>query len=190
MAEVRLVIPSREYLPGYVAALERGWSPDNLRPEVAQEQLAKIAGDADGFLAGLVDREARGGPITLPDGSQVRRLPGYTLWIVDGEFCGSINLRWQPGTTALPPTCPGHIGYAIVTWKRNRGYAKKALALMLREARREGLAEVTITTDPGNVASQRVIEANGGAPPEGFDRGAQYGHAEGLRYRLPTPEIA
>ena len=190
MAEVRLVIPSREWLAGYIAALQQGWSPDNLRPEVAQEQLAKIAADADGFLASMVDREARGAPITLPDGSQVARLPGYTLWIVDGEFCGSINLRWQRGTSALPPTCPGHIGYAIVPWKRNRGYAKRALALILREARREGLAEVAITTDPGNVASRRVIEANGGGAPETFDRGEQYGRSEGLRYRLRTPEIA
>ena len=190
MADIRLVIPSREHLPGYIAALEAGWSPDNLRPQVAQEQLARIAEDAEGFLASLVDREARGGPITLPDGSQVQRLPGYTLWIVDGEFCGSINFRWMPGTTALPPTCPGHIGYAIVPWKRNRGYARQALALMLREARREGLDEVAITTDPGNVASQRVIEANGGREPERFERGPQFGdHSEGLRYRVRTPEL-
>jgi hypothetical protein len=28
---MKLVWPSREYLPSYVAALERGWSPDNVR---------------------------------------------------------------------------------------------------------------------------------------------------------------
>lgn len=190
MAEVRLVIPSREYLAGYVAALETGWSPDNLRPEVAQEQLAQIARDADAFLAGMIDREAKGGPVTLPDGSQVPRLPGYRLWIVDGEFAGSIGIRWVPGTSELPPHVQGHIGYAIVPWKRNRGYAKRALALMLREARREGLEEVMITTDPDNEASQRVIEANGGRAPERYVRGPQYAHSDGLRYRLRTPEIA
>ena len=49
--QVRLVVPSREWLPGYVAALETGWSPDNLRAEVAREQLDAIAKDADAFLA-------------------------------------------------------------------------------------------------------------------------------------------
>ena len=186
---VRLVVPSRALLDGYVAALRTGWSPDNLRPQVAQEQLAAIAADADAFLAGLVDREAKGGPITLPDGSQVPRLPGYRLWITDGEFCGSVGFRWQPGTTELPPHVLGHIGYAVVPWKRNRGCATRGLALMLREARREGLDHVTITTEPDNVASQRVIEANGGRDPERFVRGAQYGHTVGLRYRLATPAL-
>lgn len=187
---VRLVVPSRELLASYVAALETGWSPDNLRAEVAREQLEAIARDADAFLAGMVDREARGGPVTLPDGSQVPRLPGYRLWISDGEFCGSIGIRWQPGTTELPPHVLGHIGYAVVPWKRNRGYATRALALMLGEARKEGLDEVIITTEPENVASQRVIEANGGGTPERFMRGPQYGNTIGLRYRLRTPALA
>lgn len=187
--QVRLVVPGREWLPGYVAALEAGWSADNLRPQAAQEELAAIARDADGFLARMIDREARGGPVTLPDGSQVPRLPGYRLWIADGEFCGSIGLRWVPGTMELPPHVLGHIGYAVVPWKRGRGYATRALALMLREARREGLEEVMVTTEPENLASRRVIEANGGRDPERFDRGPRYGHSEGLRYRLRTPAI-
>ena len=37
--------PSLALLPAYAAALERGWSPDNLRPAVAGEQLEKIAAD-------------------------------------------------------------------------------------------------------------------------------------------------
>jgi predicted acetyltransferase len=189
MAEVRLVVPGRELLASYVAALETGWSPDNLRPQVAQEHLAEIARDADAFLAGMIDREARGGPVTLPDGSQVPRLPGYRLWITDGEFCGSIGLRWVPGTTELPPHVLGHIGYAVVPWKRNRGYATRALALMLREARKEGLDHVIITTDRDNMASRRVIEANGARRGEPFTRGTAYGHSKGLRYRVPTPKL-
>ena len=59
------------------------------------------------------------------------------MW--DGEFCGSIGFRWQPGTSALPPYCLGHIGYSVVPWKQRRGYATKALALLLPDARKEGL---------------------------------------------------
>src|SRR5947207_6400126 len=169
--DMNLVWPSREYLPSYVAALERGWSPDNLRGKVAaQEELQRIAADADMFLAGLVDREAAGNPITLPDGTTVPRLPGYRRWMCDAEFCGSIGFRWQRGTEALPPHCLGHIGYAVVPWKQGRGYATRALREMLREAATEGLRYVDIVTDPDNMASQRVIEANGGALVEELDR--------------------
>jgi predicted acetyltransferase len=181
---MELVWPARQYLAGYVHALQQGWSPDNLRPQTAQDHLALIAADADAFLARQVDRDARSGPITLPDGSIVPRLPGFALWMWDGEFCGSIGLRWQPGTTELPPYCLGHIGYSVVPWKRGRGYAKRALQLMLPHARAEGLACVDLTTDADNAASRRVIEANGGTLIERFDKPAEYGGAESLRYRI------
>ena len=106
-----LVRPGPEHLASYIAALERGWSPDNERGvEAAHEELARIHADAVAFLASMEDRKAKGSPITLPDGSVARRLPGFRRWLWDGEFCGSIGLRWQPGTTALPPHCLGHIG--------------------------------------------------------------------------------
>jgi predicted acetyltransferase len=180
-----LVWPALEYLPSYVEALERGWSPDNQRPEAGQEELARIARDPAAFLAAQVDREARGPAIVLPDGSTVPRLPGYRRWLWDGEFCGAIGLRWQPGTPALPPTCLGHIGYAVVPWKRRRGYATRALALLLPEAAREGLPYVEITTDETNVASRRVIEANGGQLVERFTKLAAHGGGAGLRFRIP-----
>ena len=182
---LQLVWPGKEHLPGYVHALQQGWSPDNLRPQTAQDHLAEIAADADAFLARLVDREARGAPITLPDGSTVARLPGYSLWMWDGEFCGAIGLRWQPGTSELPAYCLGHIGYSVVPWKRRRGYATHALQLVLPHARAEGLSYVELTTDTDNRPSQRVIEANGGTLVEQFFKPAAYGGAESVRYRIP-----
>jgi predicted acetyltransferase len=178
------VWPSHEYLPSYRAALERGWSPDNLRPEAAAEQLAQVQADPRAFLEGLVVLEPQGRTVTLPDGSKVPRLPGYRRWIWDEEFCGSIGFRWQRGTSELPPHCLGHIGYAVVPWKQRQGYATKALALLLLEVRKEGLSYVEITTDPGNLASQRVIEANGGVLHERFVKPPQYGSVPGLRYRI------
>ena len=160
---MQLLTPSLEKLPGYVAALERGWSPDNMRgEEAAREELQKIEADAPAFVALQVDREAKGPPIELPDGSTAQRLPGYRLWMWDGEFCGAIGLRWQTGTSALPPHVLGHIGYAVVPWMRRRGCATKALGLLLPLARAEGLDWVEITTDADDIPSQRVILANGG----------------------------
>jgi predicted acetyltransferase len=186
-ALMRLVRPGRDYLPGYIAALERGWSPDNLRAAAAGEQLARIAENADAFLASLVDREAAGGPIVLPDGTNVPRLPGYAHWMWDGEFCGSIGLRWQPGTEALPPHCLGHIGYTVVPWKQRRGYATQALATVLQEAKAEGLRYVEITTEVDNVPSQRVITSNGGILVEEFVALPSLGARRHLRYRVHLP---
>lgn len=120
----------------------------------------------------------------LPDGTAVNRLPGFRRWMWDGEFCGSIGLRWQHGTNALPPYCLGHVGYGVVPWKEGRGYAKAALAQLLPEAREVGLTVVEITTDPDNIASQRVIQANGGVLVEQFIKPAHYGSKPGLRYRI------
>lgn len=182
--EMTLVWPSAEYLPGYVAALERGWSPDNLRPEAGREELDAIRDDPEAFLAEQVDKDGRGPAIVLPDGRLVKRLPGYHLWMWDGELCGTIGFRWQPGTTDLPPTCLGHIGYAVVPWKRGRGYATRALAAMLPQARETGLAFVEITTDEANAPSRKVIEANGGTIVERFNKPADWGGAPSLKYRI------
>ena len=182
---MQLVRPGPEHLASYVAALERGWSPDNERgAEAAGEELSRIRFDAAAFLDGMEDREAKGPPVILPDGSPARRLPSITRWLWDGEFCGRIGLRWQPGTTALPPNCLGHIGYAIVLWKQRLGYAKSALRLILPEAKAVGLSYVEITTDPGNIASQRVIEANGGVLLEHFIKPREFGCKPGLRFRI------
>lgn len=181
---MKLVWPSAEYLPGYVHALEQGWSPDNVRPEARFELLERISQNATRFLEEQIDREARAPPVTLPDGSKVARIPGYSKWMWDGEFCGAIGLRWQPGTNELPPHCLGHIGYAVVPWKRRRGYATEALRQLLPHVWEEGLTHVDITTDIDNVPSQRVIEANGGVLIEQFTKSDIYGGTPSLRYRI------
>jgi len=185
LSDMRLVWPAHEHLPSYIAALERGWSPDNVRGETAaREELTRIAKDADAFLSSMVDREAIGSLITLLDGTRVPRIPGYRRWMWDGEFCGSIGLRWQRGTEALPPYCLGHIGYAVVPWKRQRGYATQALREVLRDAAVEGLRYVELTTEPDNLVSQRVIETNGGVFVEEFTAQPGLGSKRGLRYRI------
>jgi predicted acetyltransferase len=182
---MNLIVPSLACLDGYADALNRGWSPDNVRLEAtAREHLERIAEDRVAFVASLDDSEAKGAPVTLPDGSTVPRLPGYLRWMWDGEFCGSIGFRWQPGTSALPAYVLGHIGYAVVPWKRRRGYATRALALMLVEVRREGLDYVELTTDPDNETSQKVIAANGGRLVERFRVTDAYGAKEELRFRI------
>lgn len=193
----RLVRPGPEHLPAYVAALARGWSPDNIRgAAAAEEQRALIADDAEAFLALMDDPDGSGPPVVLPDGSERPRIPSLRRWIWadagdvgagDGGFVGSIGLRWMKDGAPLPPHVLGHIGYTVVPWRRRQGHATRALALMLGLARAQGLASVELTTDPDNIASQRVISANGGVLVATFDKGEAYGHAPGLRYRIDLP---
>ena len=160
-AALRLIPPDAAHLPHYVAALEAGWSPNTTR-DVSAEQCRAIAADPAAFLAGLC-RDTPGRRL-LPDGSSVVWLPGRTFWLWDGEFAGSINLRRQPGTEALPAHVSGHVGYAVVPWKRRRGYATQALQAILPVARAFGLPRVLLTCDADNAASRRVIEHAGGTP--------------------------
>lgn len=103
MRAIELLRPTTALLPSYISALEAGWSPDNVRKEVAaREQLHAIEVNAEAFVDGLDDPTASGGPIPLPDGSTVARLPSVVRWIWDGDVCGAIGFRWQAGTAELP----------------------------------------------------------------------------------------
>ncbi|WOF74011.1 hypothetical protein QMT40_001655 [Parvibaculaceae bacterium PLY_AMNH_Bact1] len=75
---MKLLKPTIDHIPAYLSALGRGWSPDNLRPEAAQEQTAAISKDAISFVSKLDDPTAQAGPIILPDGSKVSRFS--TIW--------------------------------------------------------------------------------------------------------------
>lgn len=177
--------PCRAFLPGYVAALESGWAPSNIAGErLRLAHLATIAEDADAFLAGLHDPDAKGPPIVLEDGTTVPRLPGWTRWIDDGSFAGFVNFRWQKGTEALPPHVSGHLGYGVIPQKRGRGIAAAALGLALGEARAVGLRHVTLTADPSNAASVRVIERNGGIVVGRGVEPAAHGGREIVRFRI------
>jgi len=137
---LRLLAPSPARLTQYEAALAAGWSPDTER-DVSAVQLAALRRDPGAFLAELTRQD---GMIVSASGRVVPRLPSRVYWLDDGEFCGVIDLRFVPGSDALPEYVSGHIGYAVVPWKRRRGYATGALALLLPVAREVGLTRVEV----------------------------------------------
>ena len=77
--------------------------------------------------------------------------------------------------TSATPSCRGGAGPAHATW---------GLALMLTEARGRGLEWVEVTTQPGNIPSQRVILGCGGVLVGTFEKAAAYGGGEALLFRI------
>lgn len=130
--------------------------------------------DADRFatfvsrLGAIADADA-----PLPPGV----VPATVLWWVDGdEFLGRLSIRH-----ALTPWLRdfgGHIGYVVRPSARRRGHATRMLAASLPRAASLGINPALVTCDDTNVASRRVIEANGGVLED--QRG------EKLRFWVPT----
>jgi len=187
--EMKLVKPSVEYLDSYLGCLRRGWNPMSLKESLVsyEKEIADINADSTKFFKQILNITGGGEPFKMDDGTFVERLPSITWWLWDGEFCGRIQFRWQHNTVELPPYCLGHIGYGVVPWKRNKGYAKQALQLMLDEIKYCGLPYVELTTDVENEVSQKVILKCGGQLIGEFDKLPSNGGGKGKRFRIYLP---
>lgn len=181
---MELLAPSPELLPSYVAALGNGWVFDDFWFGGTAAQLELAERDPQAMLARLMDGDHSGEVLALPNGNTAPRLPGRIRWMWDGSFAGSINVRWQPGTTELPPHALGHIGYGTVPDRRGRGYASAALALALPVVWEQGLPFADLVTAQANAASQRVIERNGGVFVESFEHPSDSTAGTMLRWRI------
>ncbi len=191
MTGVDFVIPSLSVLDGYLDALRRGWSADNVRgAEAARDEIEAIRRDPAAFVATKADDRTAAGSCGRRRHA-AGRLDGAAPAVLQSLALGRRVLRQHRITLAARdprPAAPhvlGHIGYSVVPWKRGRGYATKALMFMIDAARAEGLPHVELTTDPDNVPSQKVILANCGVLVERLCEPEQYGvNREGLRYRI------
>jgi len=89
------------------------------------------------------------------------RVPQTTLWWVSGgDYLGRISIRHR--LTARLSEIGGHIGYDIRPSARQRGHATAMLAAALPVTHSLGIDPALLTCDENNVASRKVIEANGG----------------------------
>jgi predicted acetyltransferase len=165
---LRLVAPDVRYHASYLAALaelaEEGnshyldlvLSPDSAFPGV--EYTLQTLASPDTFAEFCAYTIALAREETPRPAGWVT---GTYLWMVDDEeVVGRISLRHDLTPWLLE--VGGHIGYAVRPSARRRGFATRALALMLPIAAEHGINPVLVTCDDTNVASRRVIEANGG----------------------------
>ena len=83
--------------------------------------------------------------------------------VEDGKQIGMIQVRRNASASVgFPPVLASHIYYEIDPEYRGKGHGKKILALGLNEAKNLGLEELVITCLENNIASQKIIESNGG----------------------------
>lgn len=87
--------------------------------------------------------------------------PEEYLWLVDqGEFIGRVFfLHWL---NEFRLQTDGQVDYWIRPSKRQHGYGRLILRLLLERYRQLGLNRVLISCLSSNLYSQRIIEANGG----------------------------
>jgi len=181
---MELIRLEEKHLPQFLSAIELVMGDADMLQMEVDKLYKEAVEDPAKFIHEQDDPLGLGGDIEMPDGTFVKRLPSIVRHMWDGEVCGRIGFRWSPGTTDLPPTCLGHIGYWIFPHKRRLGYAKEALAMMLDEARKTGLPFVDLTTNPDNIASQGVIKTNGGKFLEQKALPPQHGEGQIMFWRI------
>ncbi len=150
-----LVSPATEWEQEYRAMVAEATTSD---PNYA---LTPASLDFSSLLESLGKQE-RGEE--LPPGF----VPQSTFWLVrsDGRLLGECRLRHR--LTEALRRFGGHIGYTIRPSERQKGYGKRILALALEKAGERGIEKVLVTCNEANLASAKIIEANGGVL-EGYD---------------------
>jgi predicted acetyltransferase len=168
VAALRLVEPDPAYQRSYLDALAE------LAAEGNAHYLDLVLAPEDDFAGVTYDARALADPETFaefcaytralegPDAPRPRDwVTSTSRWLVVGDdVVGRISLRHELNRWLVE--VGGHIGYAIRPSARRRGHATAALALMLQVAAEHGIDPALLTCDDDNVASRKVIEANGG----------------------------
>jgi predicted acetyltransferase len=174
----RLVVPDARYHRSFLAAMAE-FEAEGRRGDDSMvcSRLARF-GDTwhtpEGFAAYAAFEVADALPDTpRPEG----HVPCTNLWWVDGEeYLGRIAIRHR--LTDFLRRLGGHIGYDVRRSRRREGHATAMLAAALPVARRLGIDPALITCDTDNIASRKVIEANGGLLEDALDGK--------LRFWVPT----
>ena len=98
-------------------------------------------------------------------------VPATRFWLIaaGGVYAGELDLRHYLHEELR--RFGGHIGYTIVPSQRRRGYGMLICQLGIIEARARGIGDILITCDEDNIASRKIIEANGGTLQDKVDAG-------------------
>ena len=149
--DIQLIEPTKELKDAYMDFIETCAKAGE--PELPGSSW-HCGDDFESFLRRVRDY-AQG--INIPEGW----VPDSTFWLVQGQYIlGVCDIRHHL-TNALQDF-GGHIGYSVRPGERNKGYGTLMLKLAKEKARQLGLDRMRITCAKTNIASQRVIQKNGG----------------------------
>lgn len=152
---MKLELPSQKYKDSFIKAVKEYHAVDSEdRRDIYKLNVADLQNNFPSFISKLLS-ETKGE--NLPEGY----VPQTTYWLVDNdEFIGVVSIRHR--LTKRLSKEGGHIGYHIRPSKRKLGYGKKILELVLPKAKELRISKALITCNETNIASKKVIEANGG----------------------------
>ena len=140
------------------------WAPDY--PDDGDVVIARLLREVGPDLASVASARAQPGDQAWGHRQVVERVGGLVV--------GGIGFFGPPRAGEV------EIGYGIVPSRQGRGYATEALRAMIAMAWADARVRTVVAgTDPGNVASQRVLGK------AGFRRTAATGE---FRYELTRPE--
>lgn len=154
----------------------RGMSSDDSMVAREMREFGAVWRTPEGFLEYVERLRADASESTMRASYLV---PSTTYWWVDGdEYIGRISIRHRLTPRLLE--IGGHIGYDVRPSARRRGHATAMLRAVLPLAHALGIDPALLTCDTDNIASRKVIEANGGVFED-----VRSGK---LRYWVPTSE--
>jgi len=147
---MKLIKPNKKYEKSWKKALE----------EFEKEQVSGFwnfpakPSNLDEYIQRTIDHSnAKNIPENL--------VPATTYWLIDkNEFVAHINIRHKLNDKLKK--IGGNIGYSVRPSAHKKGYGTNILKLALPKAKEIGLKKALITCDDGNIASEKIIERNGG----------------------------
>jgi len=149
---MKLVKPSMEYAKTYAKAIDEYNA--NRSPLATMDWLDYIN---EYGIEAFIEKKKRYDKGDVPEG----KVPATMFWLIENDiFIGQIDIRHKLNDRLKK--LGGHIGYAIRPSKQKQGYGTKMLKMGLVEAKKLGIDRAFITCDDDNIASQKIIESNGG----------------------------
>jgi predicted acetyltransferase len=143
-----LITPSIQYITTYREALHE-FILESEYPSSIVEALSNLPAEIE-RLQNLDKSNA-----------QSRAVPQSVLWLMsDEKYVGTIIIRHQ--ASGRTPEIASHIYYEIRPSERGKGYGTLMLRLGLAVALRLGIKHPILSCYEDNVASLKIIEANGG----------------------------
>lgn len=152
-----LVLASPRYQKSFVEALREGFRR-GIGLVKTPDEIEGIDRDFEAFVARITNKT---GMVILPNGERVPKVRFDIYWLVDGEtFIGEASIRYELNAWLIESG--GHVGYGIRPSFERQGYGKLILKLALEKCRDYGTGPVLVTCNEHNIASAKIIEANGG----------------------------